>query len=249
MPKYIPKSCPSKILDIGRAVRLLRNHPTSSHVPARSPVRRQGNDRPWPDGGDRGRGPDMPESWVQEADGQAVLAAAEVTDLTAELQKLAAAPVFSGIAFEGAIDRLHEKVPFLQPAAGSGTFVATGRLRFACGVLRVDAGAASLDTDHSPHAQEIAVRVAGAPVQRWYKRTFLAAAPEGVLAALPSLLFRPPLFLSPRVCIHMHAYAFSPTTYDREAQPGGGSPRHVAWTTGLVPGPVGFPMAAECACG
>lgn len=65
----------------------------------------------------------MPESWVQEADGQAVLAAAEVTDLTAELQKLAAAPVFSGIAFEGAIDRLHEKVLILPPAADSETFV------------------------------------------------------------------------------------------------------------------------------
>lgn len=116
VPKYIPQSCPSKILDIGRAVRLLRHNPfdsgaaPSSRQPRwswapRDPARAAAADRSGQgDGGD---------AFLRRAvvpPDEAVLAPGEITELTAELQKLAAAPVFSGIVFEGTIDRLHEKV-------------------------------------------------------------------------------------------------------------------------------------------
>ena len=153
IPKFIPPSCPSKILDIGRAVQLLRHHPAAA-----KPAHLASGHRAWPRDAHEGTqhaGAGRAAAAMDESgsggDDAAVLAAHEVTHLSTELQTLAVAPAFSGIAFEHTIDRLHEKVLHRNVPV----------LRFWSGDMVVQAPA----PDQYIHSQRVTVRFC-APIVR-----------------------------------------------------------------------------------
>ena len=123
VPKYIPAGSAAHILDIGRAVRLLSQPPDSLNPfssPAYASQSLSASSAAWPQltGTRIGHPPGAAEAWggsqtYPRPDGgtQAGVVQLDLVTLSAGLQKLAAMPKFSGIAFETTITDLHEQVP------------------------------------------------------------------------------------------------------------------------------------------
>ena len=111
VPLYVPTSVPYKVLDIGRAVRLLQQHAARSS----QPLPAQGMAANAAPSGASGTAPPSAAAAVNDDALPAVapaqlLAEQDIDDFGQRLSALAAAPTFSGAAMAHAINLIHDKV-------------------------------------------------------------------------------------------------------------------------------------------
>jgi hypothetical protein len=98
VPLYMPASAPYKILDIGRAVRLLQQ-PSSSTAHLQQPS--ASGDTPEVGTGVEGQHSDL-------------LTQKDIAEFSEQLRRLAAAPSFNGASLARTVDQIHDKVLLLD---------------------------------------------------------------------------------------------------------------------------------------